>query len=366
MNKIKIISVVGARPNFIKVAPIYKVFETSKNIIEHKICHTGQHYDIKMSKVFFEDLGLPEPDFYLGIGSASHAQQTAKIMVEFEKVLINERPDVVLVVGDVNSTIACGLTAVKMGIKLIHVEAGLRSFDKSMPEEINRILTDSISDILFVSEPSGLINLKKEGVSEDRIFYAGNVMIDSLVNLLPKISESKIKEKIGVDEEPYILVTLHRPSNVDVKKQLMSLAAMLNRLADKCKILFPLHPRTKKRLEEFHLEDFNRNVILTEPLGYIEFMKLIKDSEFVITDSGGIQEETTFLGVQCITLRDTTERPVTLTVGTNQLLGLNLELAERTALKVLSGEIKKGEIPELWDGRTAERITKIIISKLIN
>ena len=365
----KIISVVGARPNFMKVAPIHKAFnqlkiKNEKLKIEHLICHTGQHYDEKMSKVFFEDLELPKPDFYLGVGSGSHAEQTAKIILEFEKILLQEKPDLVIVVGDVNSTIACALTAVKLGIKVAHVEAGLRSFDRSMPEEINRILTDSISDYLFVTEKSGIENLEKEGITNGKVFFAGNVMIDSLKNYLPKAGQSGINSKLKIKNEKYILVTLHRPSNVDSEKNLKNIVELLNELGKQTKIIFPVHPRTRKNLENFSfLETLNPNIILTEPLGYIDFIALIKNSIFVLTDSGGIQEETTFMGIPCVTLRTTTERPITVDLGTNYLVGEDTIEVQKVCNDILDNKIKKGAIPELWDGKSAERIVDILLEK---
>lgn len=366
----KIISVVGARPNFMKVAPIHKEFQKIKMLneeckIEHLICHTGQHYDEKMSKVFFNDLELPKPDFYLGVGSGSHAVQTAKIMVEFEKILLKEKPDIIIVVGDVNSTIACSLTAVKLGIKVAHIEAGLRSFDRTMPEEINRILTDAISDYLFVTEKSGVENLKREGIPDSKIFFVGNVMIDSLVNYLPKAEKSDILKKLNIGKnnlgKGFILLTFHRPANVDSDEFLIKLIETINELSQHRKIIFPIHPRTKNNLEKLNINfDSNPDIIFTEPVGYIDFLALIKNANLIITDSGGIQEESTFLGVQCITVRDNTERPVTVEVGTNQLVGTNLDKVKDTALKALNGHKKIGVIPELWDGKAAERIVEIL------
>jgi UDP-N-acetylglucosamine 2-epimerase (non-hydrolysing) len=361
----KIISVVGARPNFMKVAPIHKSFLDYKNQIVHKICHTGQHYDEKMSKVFFEELELPEPDFYLGVGSGSHATQTAHIMVEFEKILIKESPDLVIVVGDVNSTIACTLTAAKLNIKTAHVEAGLRSFDRQMPEEINRILTDSIADYLFITEQSGIDNLLKEGIDKNKIHFVGNVMIDSLTKYLVKSDNSEIMNKLNIISKDFVLVTLHRPSNVDFFDQAEKLVNLLNTVALLRKVVFPLHPRTKKNWEDFNLfSKLSKNIIITEPIGYLDFLTLIKNSLLILTDSGGIQEESTFLGVQCITLRTSTERPVTVTIGTNQLLGSDLQLAERTAIEIINGKIKIGKVPKLWDGQSSQRIAKIIVEKL--
>ena len=392
----KIISVVGARPNFMKVAPIHKAFiqlgvrndskaqqveelenknlhgekhahiNTQPLTINHLICHTGQHYDEKMSKVFFEELELPQPHFYLGVGSGSHAEQTAKVMIEFEKVLINELPDLVIVVGDVNSTIACSLTAVKLGIKVAHVEAGLRSFDRQMPEEINRILTDSIADYLFVTEKSGIENLIKEGIDSSKIFFVGNVMIDSLINYLPKILTSQIFSKLNIEKGSYSLITLHRPSNVDDKDRLEELISLIYEVSKNQKVVFPIHPRTKNNLQKYDLLKYlNHNIITTDPLGYIDFISLIKHCNFVLTDSGGIQEETTYLGVPCVTLRNTTERPITVEVGTNYLVGEDFSQAKYYINKILAGNHKQGKIPDLWDGKSAERIVKILIDELI-
>ncbi|TAM97885.1 MAG: UDP-N-acetylglucosamine 2-epimerase (non-hydrolyzing) [Chitinophagaceae bacterium] len=361
----KIISVVGARPNFMKVAPLYRAFKKYPDKIQHLVCHTGQHYDEKMSKIFFDELEMPKPDFYLGIGSGTHAEQIAGVMVAFEKVLQNEKPDLVLVVGDVNSTIACSLVASRFNIKVAHVEAGLRSFDRTMPEEINRILTDTIADYLFVTEQSGIDNLKQEGIPDGKIFFVGNVMIDSLVFYLSKIEKSDILRKLHCTKKDYILVTLHRPANVDTEEELKQLFEMLNRIADRRKIIFPIHPRTKNNLRKFHLINMvSDKIFLTEPLGYIEFISLIKNSLMIVTDSGGIQEESTYLQVPCITVRNNTERPVTVTVGTNRLIGTDTSKVELAVEEVLNGKIKKGNIPELWDGRAAERICKIIVEKL--
>jgi len=362
----KIISVVGARPNFMKIAPIHRAFQKYEEDINHLICHTGQHYDEKMSKIFFDDLELPKPDFYLGVGSGSHAEQTGTIMIEFEKILIKENPDLIIVVGDVNSTIACSLTASKLNIPTVHVEAGLRSFDRKMPEEVNRILTDTIAEYLFVTEKSGLINLKNEGISEDKVFFVGNVMIDSLIHFLPTTRTSKILDQLKIKTKNYVLVTLHRPSNVDEKENLISLVNLLNNISLKRKVVFPIHPRTKNNLVAFGiLSSLNPNVILTEPVGYIDFITLIKNCELILTDSGGIQEESTYLGVQCITIRTTTERPVTIEMGTNQLVGDDYNKAEQVAIEVLNGKKKQGKIPEKWDGKTAERIAEIISLKLL-
>jgi UDP-N-acetylglucosamine 2-epimerase (non-hydrolysing) len=363
--RIKIISVVGARPNFMKVAPIHKAFQKYKEEIDHLICHTGQHYDEKMSDIFFRQLNLPLPDFYLGIGSGTHAEQTGKVMIKFEKILLHEKPDLVIVVDDVNSTIACSLTAKKLNIKVAHVEAGLRSFDREMPEEINRILTDSISDYLFVTEESGIKNLKNEGVEEEKGFFVGNCMIDSLVEFLNTNKNGHdIFYKLNIEPGNFILITMHRPSNVDSVEKLNGLMKMINLLSEKRKIIFPVHPRTKKNLENYNLlGGMNHEIVLTEPLGYTDFITLVKNAELILTDSGGIQEESTFLNTQCITIRDTTERPSTVEIGTNQLVGDNFYNAEKAANNVLAGRLKNGAIPELWDGKAAERIAEILINK---
>lgn len=362
----KIISVVGARPNFIKIAPIHRAitkfkFQNAGYKIEHLICHTGQHYDRQMSNVFFQDLELPEPDFYLGVGSGSHAVQTAKIMVGFEKVLLNEKPDLIIVVGDVNSTIACSLVASKMGIKVAHIEAGLRSFDMTMPEEINRILTDHISDYLFVTEKSGIDNLKNEGVDSRKVYLVGNVMIDSLKYYLERSLKSEISNYLKLTDSEYIVTTLHRPANVDSVDFLKEFVELANVIPQKIKIIFPVHPRTLKNICDYGLkEKFDERILIIEPVGYIDFVCLLKNATLVITDSGGIQEETTYLGVQCITLRDNTERPITVEEGTNWLLGTDLQSTKKVILDIINGKRKIGKIPEKWDGKAAERIVKIL------
>ena len=368
----RIISVVGARPNFIKIAPVYRAFLKHKDTITHKICHTGQHFDANMSKIFFEELEIPEPDFNLGIHGGSHSQQVAGIMTKFEKVLLAEQPDLVLVPGDVNSTMAATLVASKMGIPVGHIESGLRSFDRTMPEEINRMVTDILSDYLFVSEPSGLENLQHEGVDEKKVHYVGNVMIDSLVHYLPKINASDILHRMNASDAlagkealhpgGYVLCTFHRPSNVDNPGSLTDLLSMLGALP--APVLFPVHPRTRNNMERWGLSgSLPDNLVLTAPIGYLDFLALVKQASLVITDSGGIQEETTFLGVQCLTVRNNTERPVTVSIGTNQLIGTDFGKVKEAALEVLNGKKKAGKIPELWDGRTAERIVKIIVKK---
>ncbi len=363
-KKFKFISVVGARPNFMKVAPLHREFSRT-NSVHHMIVHTGQHYDQNMSKVFFEDLELPEPDVYLGVGSGTHAEQTARIMIEFEKVLVKEQPDLVIVVGDVNSTVACSLTASKLSIPIAHVEAGLRSFDRSMPEEINRIVTDALSDYLFVTEGIGVVNLKNEGVREKKIFLVGDVMIDSLVYYREKATRSGIKKAFGVSAGEYTLATLHRPGNVDNCENLETISKIFRGIEQYGKIIFPIHPRTRKRIEEFGLtSQFTavKNLVLTDPLGYLDFLNLMIGAKIVLTDSGGIQEETTFLKVPCITLRETTERPATSEVGTNVLAGLSIEKIAALSDECYSGKWKKSNVPELLDGKAAERIMNIIIS----
>jgi len=361
----KIISVVGARPNFIKIAPVHRAFEKYKDSIKHIICHTGQHFDDKMSKIFFDELKMPKPDYFLGLGGGSHAVQTARIMVEFEKILIDEKPDLVIVPGDVNSTIAASLVAAKMHIPVAHVESGLRSFDRKMPEEINRVLTDEISDYLFVTEKSGLENLENEGVDKKKVFFTGNVMIDSLVHFMPYIDRSEVLHKLSLERNKYILSTFHRPSNVDTKEELEELVTAINQLAELSKLVFPIHPRTKNNMESFGLLSMiNPEVLLLEPQGYIDFLNLTKNAQLVITDSGGIQEETTFLGVQCITVRDNTERPITSEIGTNHMIGTDLPKVVKAAKEVLSGKIKHGKIPELWDGKAADRIAEIVYKSI--
>jgi UDP-N-acetylglucosamine 2-epimerase (non-hydrolysing) len=362
-----IISVVGARPNFMKVAPLHKAFQKYAGSVRHLIVHTGQHYDEAMSKVFFGDLELPHPDFYLGVGSGSHAQQTAKVMVEFEKVLEQVHPDLVIVVGDVNSTVACSLVSVKMSIPVAHVEAGLRSGDRTMPEEINRLLTDAIADDLFVTEPSGIANLRREGVDEKKIHLVGNVMIDSLVHYREKARQSAIMEQIGVKAGKFTLVTLHRPSNVDTVEGLEKILTVFEKIAARTEIVFPVHPRTTKMLAQHGLAARAKaipSLKLLEPIGYLDFLHLMDNAQLVLTDSGGIQEETTFLGVPCLTLRENTERPLTCEIGTNELCGLDVDMIVARSEAVFQGKGKKGRVPELWDGNAAKRIVEELIRKI--
>ncbi len=350
-----------------KMAPLQKAFRAHADAIRHLIVHTGQHYDDAMSRVFFEDLELPHPDFYLGVGSGTHAEQTARIMVEFEKVLQQLRPDLVIVVGDVNSTVACSLVCAKMRIPVAHVEAGLRSFDRTMPEEINRLLTDAVADYLFVSEPSGVVNLKREGIDERKIFHVGNVMIDSLMLYREKAKKSEALQRFRLRERGYTLVTLHRPSNVDEKKSLERILTIFERIGSVSTILFPVHPRTKKRMDEHGLRERVEeihNLKIIDPIGYLDFLCLMDHAQLVLTDSGGIQEETTFLRIPCLTLRENTERPITVEVGTNQLCGLDVELIVQRSFEVFEGKGKQGRVPELWDGKTAERIVSTLYEHL--
>ena len=360
-----ILLVVGARPNFMKMAPLYS--EIKKRNLPVLLLHTGQHYDKDMSKVFFDDLGMPEPDIYLGVGSASHAKQTAKIMIDFEEICIKEKPAIVVVAGDVNSTIACALVATKLSIPVGHVEAGLRSFDMDMPEEINRILTDRISSLLFTPSKDANENLLNEGMNKENIKLVGNIMIDSLLNNMEKASASEIHKKIKIEKENYALITLHRPSNVDYEDSLSRIMNALEIISKDIKIVFPIHPRTANMIEKFGLESrINQipNLVLTKPLGYLDFLALIKHSKVVFTDSGGLQEETTSLGIPCITLRDNTERPITIEQGTNVLVGNKAEKITDEWNNIYRNGGKSGRIPELWDGKTSERITDAIVKFL--
>lgn len=362
----KIINVVGARPNYMKIAPIQRIMDERKTF-ETVLLHTGQHYDERMSKLFFDDLQMPKPDIYLNVGSASHAVQTAKIMTEFEKVVIAEKPDLAIVVGDVNSTAACSLVATKLGVKVAHVEAGLRSFDRTMPEEINRIVTDVISDFLFVTEQSGLTNLKNEGIDDSKVHFVGHVMIDSLIYFMEKAKHSGIKKELNLDSDQYALVTLHRPSNVDNKENFLKLLNAFQVIEKDLKIIFPIHPRALKMIDQFGLRDMiseMKNVILLEPLGYLDFMNLMHSAKLVLTDSGGIQEETTYLRIPCITMRENTERPVTVDQGTNVLVGSDTQRIIKETKKVLEGHNKIGQIPDLWDGNAARRIVDILEREL--
>lgn len=358
----KILNVVGARPNFMKMAPLLEEMRQYPDDITPLLLHTGQHYDKNMSQQFFEDLGLPEPDIYLGVGSGSHAVQTAKIMELFEPQVLEHKPDLVVVVGDVNSTMACALVAVKLHIPVAHVEAGLRSFDRRMPEEINRIVTDSISDYLFITEESARLNLLREGVSDGKIFFVGNVMIDSLLKHKAKADQSPILTDLKLQPKQYALLTLHRPENVDKPETLRPILQALEEISHRLEIVFPIHPRTRHNLEEFHL--LPKNFKILEPLGYLDFLKLMAEARLVLTDSGGVQEETTILQTPCLTLRENTERPVTQEQGTNQIIGMKKEAIVSHALRILEQKGQGKRIPPLWDGHAASRIVEILLKKL--
>jgi UDP-N-acetylglucosamine 2-epimerase (non-hydrolysing) len=356
----RLLVVAGARPNFMKVAPLMWEIDRREGV-EAYLVHTGQHYDERMSRLFFEELAIPRPDIDLGVGSASHAVQTAEVMKRFEPVVLEQRPDAVVVVGDVNSTIACALTAVKLGVPVAHVEAGLRSFDRTMPEEINRILTDAISHWLFVTERSGVDNLRREGVPADRIYLVGNVMIDTLLACRELSRRSTIRDDLHLAGRPFGVLTLHRPANVDDPEVLAGILAAIGRIQRELPIVFPVHPRTRKALTGHDLTALP-GLILTEPLGYLDFMKLLAEARLVLTDSGGIQEETTVLGVPCLTLRNNTERPITIEQGTNALVGLDPDRIVAAARRVLSEPSRAGRVPDLWDGRAAARIVDILLS----
>jgi UDP-N-acetylglucosamine 2-epimerase (non-hydrolysing) len=356
--------IAGARPNFMKIAPLVEELERTPGM-EFLLVHTGQHYDEKMSDLFFRQLGLPQPDINLEVGSGSHAVQTADIMKAFEPVLLEEKPDAVLVVGDVNSTIACGMVAVKLGVPLIHVEAGLRSGDRTMPEEINRILTDAISDLLFCTEQSGVDNLLREGVSEDKVHLVGNVMIDTLLKNRPRFAESSILEELGLTPEAFAVLTLHRPSNVDDPDVLSGLLDALDIVQRDMPVIFPVHPRTRNRLGEFGLGDrveAMSNLRLIDPIGYLDFQQLVSSARIVLTDSGGIQEETTALGVPCLTLRANTERPVTVSHGTNRLVGMDPQAIVKAYREAMS-DTRPARTPPFWDGHAAERIVRVILDR---
>ena len=361
----KIINVVGARPNFMKIAPIIEAMRGYPGL-DGTLVHTGQHYDEAMSKTFFEELGIPQPDINLEVGSGSHAAQTAAIMAKFEPVLLSRRPDLVLVVGDVNSTLACSVTAAKLRIPVAHVEAGLRSFDRTMPEEINRLVTDAISDLLFTTCEEANANLRREGVAPEKIFFVGNVMIDTLVRHVELAQRSAIRQQLGVPERGYALATLHRPSNVDQAEGLAEILEAFAGLERELPIVFPVHPRTRKRFEEFGFGERiagMRRLILTEPLGYLDFLNLMMGARVVLTDSGGIQEETTFLRVPCLTLRPNTERGVTITHGTNRLVALRAGAILDAAHKALEEPVDSAKRPPLWDGKAAERIAGILAKR---
>lgn len=357
---ITILSVVGARPNFMKIAPIAHRLAQRPNV-RHVLVHTGQHYDSNMSKVFFEDLEIPEPEIHLGVGSGSHAQQTARVMMQIEPVLADVNPDLVVVVGDVNSTMAATLVASKLGIPVAHVEAGLRSFDRTMPEEVNRVVTDAVADLLLTPSRDGDENLLREGIDPSRIRFVGNVMIDSLLKFLPRARRTQALERYGLRRSEYCLVTLHRPSNVDDRETLGALLELLGRISDRLPVLFPIHPRTRKMIQEFSLPIDYPRLQLADPVGYLEFLALEDGARLVLTDSGGIQEETTVLGVPCLTLRANTERPVTVTHGTNQIVGQDPQAIWRAMEAILSTDSAEKRVPEFWDGRAGERTVDALL-----
>lgn len=364
----KVVNVVGARPNFMKIAPIIDEMNKYPDKIEHILVHTGQHYDERMCRAFFDDLEMPIPDINLEVGSGTHAEQTGKIMIEFEKVCLREKPDLVIVVGDVNSTMACAITAKKLGIKVAHVEAGLRSRDMNMPEEINRLCTDVLCDYLYTTDHFANENLIEEGVNPDKIVFVGNVMIDTLMKHQEHAAKLRLLEDYGLEKKGYAVMTLHRPSNVEEKYVFLGILKALEGMAHDYPIIFPIHPRTKKQVEKYNLENYFseglpvRGIWLTEPLGYLELLHLNMNARLVITDSGGLQEETTVLGVPCITLRENTERPITCEVGTNVVVGTS-EIAIRRAIEnVVDSDRNKTEIPENWDGNAGRRIVDHLIS----
>jgi UDP-N-acetylglucosamine 2-epimerase (non-hydrolysing) len=357
----RVMHVVGARPNFMKAAPIVSEMRKWPGVFEQILVHTGQHYDDNMSRAFFEDLELPQPDVQLGIGSGTHSEQTARILIALEREILRWTPDLVVVVGDVNSTLAAALVCAKLGVLVAHVEAGLRSFDRAMPEEINRILTDQVSDFLFTTEASAERNLRREGIEPDKIHFVGNVMIDSLVTALPKAERSTVLSELGLAARQYAVLTLHRPSNVDDPATLDAILLALERLSQNLPTVFPVHPRTRKRLSDrTHRANELRMI---DPLGYLDFLKLVSNARVVLTDSGGLQEETTYLGIPCLTLRSSTERPITVEVGTNRLVASQTAAIESAAREVLGGAARvstQTKPPPLWDGRAAQRIVDVL------
>lgn len=362
----KIVNIVGARPNLVKIAPlVHEMLQHGE--ISPILVHTGQHYDEKLSDVFFRQMGIPEPDFNLGVGSGSQAWQTAEILRRVEPILIELKPNIVLVVGDVNSTVAASLAAAKLGIRIAHVEAGLRSFDRSMPEEINRVVTDALADYLFVTEDDAVRNLLSEGRPKESIYLVGNVMIDALKQFLPIAQKSQIGEELGLKSgdswRPYAAVTLHRPANVDSPSTLRELLRAVEAVADELAVIFPVHPRTELRLQEAGYRG-SFGVRLVPPVGYLDFLCLLSNAKLALTDSGGIQEETTVLGIPCLTLRENTERPVTVTEGTNRIVGQDSRRIVSAAKDILRGKIKLGQIPRLWDGLASKRIVDILLREV--
>ena len=364
----KIANIVGARPNLVKIAPLLREMGRHPEI-RPLLIHTGQHYDEALSSVFFRQMGIPQPDVNLEVGSGSHAWQTAEVLKRIEPVLLDQRPDLVLVVGDVNSTLAAALAAAKLGIPVAHVEAGLRSFDRTMPEEINRVLTDALADYLFATEEDAVDNLVREGRPRERIHLVGNVMIDALWQFLPLAQESRIGYELGLTEgngfSPFALLTLHRPSNVDSADTLRTLLRAIEAVADLVPIVFPVHPRTRQRLAELKTGDHPR-LRMIAPVGYLEFLCLLSRARLVLTDSGGIQEETTALGVPCLTLRENTERPVTVTEGTNRIVGQDPARMMAAVRDTLAGNTKEKRVPRLWDGHSAQRIIEVLLRDISN
>jgi UDP-N-acetylglucosamine 2-epimerase (non-hydrolysing) len=362
-KRVKLTLVAGARPNFMKIAPIIRAIrqaQKQRTDLSYRLVHTGQHYDEKLSHIFFDELAIPAPDANLGVGSGSQAEQTARIMISFEKELLEHPADLVVVVGDVNSTMACTIVAKKLNTAVAHVEGGIRSFDMGMPEEINRMVTDSIADYFFTTSEVANANLLKSGVEASRIFFVGNTMIDTLVHNLHRTKQPAIWMERSLEPQRYLLLTLHRPSNVDDAERLMSLLAEIEEAAGELPVIFPAHPRTRKVLAQCGWE--GKNIYLIEPLSYLEFIYLVKHCRGVVTDSGGVQEETTFLHVPCLTLRQNTERPETIALGTNVLIGDDLVLLRESIGKIIRGEWKTGAIPPLWDGKTAERIIEAMLT----
>jgi len=361
-HKRKIVVVAGARPNFMKIARLVERLKKDRST-KCLLVHTGQHYDFEMSEVFFQELRIPTPDIFLNVGSGSHAEQTAKIMTGFESILLNENPDLVIVAGDVNSTLACSLTAAKLHIKVAHIESGLRSFDRTMPEEINRVLTDSLSEIHFASEQSGVENLLREGASKRSIHLVGSVMVDPVVRMAKTIDRSRVLRRLALRPQGYAVLTLHRPSNVDSAETLGEIYAILAEVCQRIPLIYQIHPRTRASIEAHHMSDMFvklHDFQMVEPLGYLDFIKLVKESRFVLTDSGSIQEETTYLHVPCLTMRENTERPSTVEMGTNKLVGRDKATILKAIDCILNGKWRNGRVPRYWDGQTTERIIAIL------
>jgi len=356
-----ILHVIGARPNFMKVAPVISALQEYHDF-NQTLIHTGQHYDANMSDIFFDQLGLPKPDINLNVGSASHAVQTAEIMVKCERTFLEQKPDMVLVYGDINSTVAAALVCAKLQISVSHVEAGLRSFDRTMPEEVNRLITDQLSDLLFTPSEDANENLRNEGIAAHKIHLVGNVMIDTLVRLLPQAHDHWNKYWGHLGAKQYGLVTLHRPSNVDEPNQLKDLLTVLNKINKMIPLIFPVHPRTRKYINDYNLGHLVRNLQLIDPLGYIEFLALEQYAAIVVTDSGGVQEETTYLGVPCLTMRENTERPVTVKLGTNKLIGKDIGLLEDQITQILAAPQHQSTKPPLWDGQASKRIAAVVVN----